>query len=160
MMSESDGVSDRLAWIIAGVVTALGCAAIFAYQFSYSSPSPTDTKAVPQNKPASTQQNSVTTSPQYNAVPVSQDSVQSSDFESTVSVSFVLGLTGSDWHSFSSDQKATVADLISSRLQNKHPIASPRWIVRQLDTYYKGGFGRSDNVFDIVAMCIVTSENE
>ena len=60
--------------------------------------------------------------------------------------SFVLELTGSDWHSFLPGKKATVSVIISSRLQNTHPVAVPECIVRQLDTYYKGGNGSSDKV--------------
>lgn len=78
MMHESNGHSDRNAWILSGVVTALGAAVIFGYQFS--GRSPTDTNAVPQNNPVSTQQNSVTTAPHDVAA-----STESSDYESASS---------------------------------------------------------------------------
>ena len=94
---------------------------------------------------------SASSSRSYTSAPTS-----SSDDEG----SFVKSLTGSDWHGFSNQQKQTACSIMSSRLQSKHPVATPAWLLRELDTYFRGGNGRSDKVLDMALWMIIAAENE
>lgn len=90
--------------------------------------------------------------------PTNGSSVARTDSENETS--FVMRLTGDDWHEMSEERKRFVCHSVSSRLQRKHPIATSAWLYRELNAYFKGNFGSSDNVLEITAMLIVAAENQ
>lgn len=75
-------------------------------------------------------------------------------------VDFVLRLTGKDWHGFSNSEKLRVCGIIADRMHKKHPVVTTPWLYRQLNDFFRAGFGESENVFAIVSALIVVAENE
>lgn len=64
-------------------------------------------------------------------------------------------LTGSDWHRASDSEKARICWEISQGYSHKYRFVTPAWVRGSLNTYFAGGNGAGEKIFDIVALLIL-----